>query len=115
MMFEDMQALFDNFQLYKESRPYKFRTAGIQIESWLEKKAFNMEDESISKSYPEMDTEISDIEHPLFYQKHLLTCMNKTLNRMDIQAVEDSHRYFDYNLNFKDRNMPKPLHVVKVH
>jgi hypothetical protein len=45
----------------------------------------------------------------------MLTSMNNVLDGNDIDAIADSHKYFDYNLNFRDRTQPKPMHVIKIH
>ena len=37
------------------------------------------------------------------------------MNKRDIEALQQNHRYFDYNLNFKDKSSGKTMYAVKVH
>ena len=102
-MFEDLQILFDSFVAYKEGAVYRYKPAPIQLEYWAEDKAFKLENESINKEATTISMEIAEVDHPRFYQKHLLNSINYTLGKDDINAVINCHRYFDYNLNFIDR------------
>ena len=74
-----------------------------------------MENESIRKSYNDTAKELEVIRHGAFYQKHLLKSLNALNSKKDIESVENLHTYFDYNLNFRDKTLPKQPFVVKVH
>ena len=115
MMFEDLQQLFESFNNYKDGQTYKFRQANLYLEDWAEHKAFKLENELLNNDFQSTQQELSQIQHPNFYQKYLLQSINHTMAKKDIDAVFDCHRYFDYNLNFRDRTQPKQPHLVKVH
>ena len=87
----------------------------MQMDYWAEDKASQMESESVSKKYEDIKKEISFVNGPKFYKKHLLNRINESLGRKDTDAINNMHKYFDYNLNFIDLHGSKPLHPVKVH
>ena len=115
LMFEDLQKLFDCFQLYKEGKEYHFNVSTMVMDYWAEEKASNMENESISKDYESTKKELSQIDGPKFNKKHLLRSINDCLGRKDLESISSLHQYFDYNINFIDRTSTKPIHSVKVH
>lgn len=85
------------------------------MDYWAEDKASKMEAESASVKHDENKNEIGRVNGPKFYKKHLLNSINDSLGRRDIEAINNMHKYFDYNLNFIDLHGTKPLHPVKVH
>ena len=62
-----------------------------------------------------MKKEIGRVNGPKFYKKHLLNSINESLARKEVEAINNMHKYFDYNLNFIDLHGAKPIHPVKVH
>ena len=115
MMFHDLQRLYEAFNLYKEGQTYSFRQSRLQMDMWAEEKVSKMENEVIRKKYDEVQKEISKVNGPKFYKKHLLNCFNESFSRRDLESISNMHKYFDYNLNFIDLNGSKPIHPVKVH
>lgn len=85
------------------------------MDFWAEDKASKMESESTSQKYEEIKSEIGRVNGPKFYKKHLLNSINESLSRRDVEAINNMHKYFDYNLNFIDLHGAKPIHPVKVH
>jgi hypothetical protein len=37
------------------------------------------------------------------------------MQKKDVEAIDDSHKYFDYNLNFKEKSGGKTVNTVKIH
>ena len=74
-----------------------------------------MENDSVGQRFGDIDKEISLVNGPKFYKKHLLHSVNYGLSRKDLESISNMHKYFDYNLNFIDLHGPKPFHPVKVH
>ncbi len=85
------------------------------MDYWAEDKASQMEAESSSIKYEDNKSEIARVNGPKFYKKHLLNSINDSLARKDVEAINNMHKYFDYNLNFIDLHGTKPIHPVKVH
>ncbi len=87
----------------------------MQMDYWVEDKACKMESESIKIDHLRMHNELSQVNGPKFFKKHLLNSINDSLGKRDVEAINNMHRYFDYNLNFIDLQSGKPSHPVKVH
>jgi hypothetical protein len=87
----------------------------MQMDYWAEDKASRMESEGGSKGYEEVAKEIARVNGNKFYKKHLLNSINESIARKDVEAINNMHKYFDYNLNFIDIHGSKPIHPVKVH
>ena len=87
----------------------------MQMDKWAEEKVSQMENEVVNKRFEEVKNEISRVNGPKFYKKHLLNSVNECLSKKDLEAISNMHKYFDYNLNFIDLHGSKPIHPVKVH
>jgi hypothetical protein len=75
-MFHDLQKLYEIFTLYKEGKPYSFKQSKMQMDYWAEEKAQKMENDSIGQRFGDVDKEISLVNGPKFYKKHLLHSIN---------------------------------------
>ena len=69
----------------------------------MEQKAQSIEDESVRVSHREQLDQIEIItkdskKDKTFHMKHLLTSIAHTFAKNDQQAVNDLHKYFDYNM-----------------
>lgn len=85
------------------------------MDYWAEDKAIKMENESLRRDFDDLKKDIDKVRGPKFFKQHLLNSINESLGRKDLDAINNMHKYFDYNLNFIDIHGSKPIHPVKVH
>lgn len=61
------------------------------MEHWAEEKASKMENEAIKKDYSMIQDEISKIQGPKFYKKHLLNSINDCFGKRDLESISSLH------------------------
>ena len=106
MMFENLAQLKDALSLFVQGKPYQYAFAPMLFEQWVEEKAQSIEDESVRMGHREQLDQIELItrdskKDKTFHMKHLLTSIAHTFAKNDQQAVNDLHKYFDYNMRQK--------------
>lgn len=57
MMFEDVSTLFVQYQKYLQGLPYTFLHSTWQLENWVEHRAGTIEDDSMIKTWAQLDAE----------------------------------------------------------
>ena len=103
MMFENLAQLKESMSLFIQGKPYEYYFAPMLFEQWIEEKAQKIETESTHMKHAEQLANIEAVTRDAkrdknFHMKHLLTSLTHTFAKNDQQAVDDLHKYFDYNM-----------------
>ena len=113
-MFEDVSSLYVQYQKFLQGLPYTFLHSTWQLENWVEHRAGRIDDDSMIKTWAQLDAEfIRDTgavvsQHKAeqgesegskkFNHQNLLRSLNHSLNHEDVESIFLSHKFNDHNL-----------------
>lgn len=106
MMFPQLLSLVQSLTAFCHHMLYEYQPSPLLMETWTQDKVFNIEKETLVKTYDQLHQEILQAtDHAKVDQtthlKYLISSINATIFHQPKQAIDDLHKYFDYSMRQK--------------